>query len=83
MGWSYRRSIKAGPFRMNVSKSGLGFSVGAKGFRTGVRSNGRTYSRVTIPGTGLSYTSGAKAGGCLVLLAIGIPTVSGLVHVLN
>lgn len=33
MGMRYRKSIKAGPFRINLSKSGMGWSVGGKGYR--------------------------------------------------
>lgn len=76
MGWSFRKSVNLGPFRVNMSRSGLGYSVGAGGFRTGVRANGRRYSSVSIPGTGIRYTSGGSkrrnAAGCLVLLAAGI-----------
>ena len=47
MGWSFHKSIKIGPFRINIGKTGIGFSVGAHGFRTGVRSNGSTYKSVS------------------------------------
>ena len=33
MGLNVRKSIKAGPARVNVSKSGVGYSVGAGGVR--------------------------------------------------
>ena len=33
MGWNFRKSIKAGPARINLSKSGVGYSVGAGGVR--------------------------------------------------
>ena len=55
MGWSFRRSITLGPFRINFSKSGISYSFGAAGFRTGVNSKGRKYSSMSIPGTGLRY----------------------------
>jgi hypothetical protein len=35
MGWYIRKAWKLGPFRLNLSKSGLGWSVGPKGFRVG------------------------------------------------
>ena len=60
MGWSFHKSIKIGPFRLNIGKTGIGFSVGSHGFRTGVRSNGSTYNSVSIPGTGIRYTTGGK-----------------------
>ena len=57
MGWRYRKSLNLGPLRVNISKSGVGYSVGGPGFRTGVRASGRRYSTVTLPGTGISYTT--------------------------
>lgn len=33
MGFTFRKSFKLGPARVNVSKSGVGYSVGAGGFR--------------------------------------------------
>jgi len=38
-------------------------SVGGKGFRTGVNSRGQGYSTVSLPGTGLSYTSYGRTSG--------------------
>lgn len=35
MGFYIRKSVSAGPFRFNLSRSGLGVSVGVKGFRIG------------------------------------------------
>jgi len=32
MGFFYRKSLNFGPFRVNLSKSGVGYSVGGKGF---------------------------------------------------
>jgi hypothetical protein len=32
MGFTYRKSVNLGPFRVNLSKSGLGYSVGSRGF---------------------------------------------------
>ena len=55
MGFFFRRSIKFGPFRLNFSKSGVGASVGVRGFRTGISATGRRTTRVTIPGTGIGY----------------------------
>ena len=69
MGFYYRKSVNLGPFRINVSKSGLGYSVGGRGFRTGVSTRGRRYSTFDIPGTGIGYRS---SKGCIVPLAIGL-----------
>ena len=41
MGWSFRKSYKAGPIRINISKSGIGYSIGTKGFRIGNGPRGR------------------------------------------
>ncbi len=53
MGWSFRKSIKLGFVRVNLSKSGIGGSVGVKGYRKGIDAKGRQYSHVSIPGTGI------------------------------
>lgn len=67
MGFYYRKSISAGPFRVNLSKSGVGYSIGGRGFRTGVSSRGRSYTRMSIPGTGMGYQTSGR--GCLIALA--------------
>ncbi len=67
MGFQYRKSLNFGPFRVNLSRSGLGYSVGGKGFRMGRSPRGRSYSTFTLPGTGVSYRK--RGLGCLVLLA--------------
>jgi hypothetical protein len=43
MGFYLRKSISLGPIRINLSKSGLGFSTGVKGLRLGIRPDGRSY----------------------------------------
>jgi hypothetical protein len=43
MGWYLRKSVKLGPIRFNLSKSGVGASTGIPGFRVGVRPNGQSY----------------------------------------
>ena len=65
MGFFYRKSINFGPFRVNLSKSGVGYSAGGRGFRVGRSSRGRKYSAFSIPGSGVGY----RGKGCLVLLA--------------
>jgi len=32
MAWRFRKSIKLGPLRLNLSKSGVGTSIGVRGF---------------------------------------------------
>ena len=38
-----RRSIRVGPLRLNLSKRGVGASVGVKGLRAGVDASGKPY----------------------------------------
>src|ERR1051326_5485166 len=45
MGWYLRKSFGKGPFRLNLSKSGLGYSFGVRGARIGVNARG-TYVRL-------------------------------------
>jgi hypothetical protein len=76
MGFYYRKSVGLGPFRVNLSKSGVGYSVGGPGFRTGLNPRGRRYTTFTVPGTGLGYRT-SKSQGCLVLV-IGLLALAGL-----
>ncbi|MEK7469255.1 MAG: DUF4236 domain-containing protein [Planctomycetota bacterium] len=69
MGFYYRKSVGLGPFRLNLSKGGFGFSAGGPGFRTGISSSGRKYQTFSIPGTGLGYRSSGGKRGCAVTLA--------------
>lgn len=64
MGFRFRKSIKSGPFRLNFSKSGIGYSVGAKGFRYTKKAGGGARTTASIPGTGISHVkeSGRKSG---------------------
>ncbi|HEU5025856.1 MULTISPECIES: DUF4236 domain-containing protein [Actinomadura] len=55
MGWSYRKSLRMGPFRLNFSKKGVGHSVGVRGARYSSSADGRREMTFRIPGTGLSW----------------------------
>ena len=56
MGFRYRKSINlGGGFRVNLSKNGIGYSWGVKGYRITKTADGRTRQTVSIPGTGISY----------------------------
>lgn len=55
MGFRFRKSKNFGPLRINFSKSGIGYSVGGKGFRWTKKAGGGTRTTVSLPGTGLSY----------------------------
>ena len=62
MGFRIKKSIKAGPVRVNFSKSGVGYSVGGKGFRVTKKANGGVRTTASIPGTGISYVSESGSG---------------------
>lgn len=55
MGFRFRKSINMGPFRVNLSKSGVGYSVGGKGARYTKTADGKTRTTLSAPGTGFSY----------------------------
>lgn len=58
MGFRYRKSINLGDgFRINLSKSGIGYSFGVKGARITKKANGGIRTTLSIPNTGLSYVS--------------------------
>lgn len=61
MGFRFRKSIKIGPARVNLSKSGVGYSIGTKGARISKSANGKKRATFGIPGTGVSYSK--KIGG--------------------
>src|SRR3954451_2417379 len=52
MSFYLRKSVKAGPFRFNLSKSGLGVSAGVPGFRAGTGPRG---NYVRVGGGGVFY----------------------------
>ena len=55
----YRKSFKAGPIRVTASKSGISYSAGAAGARVTKRASGRVTTKVSVPGTGASFTTTA------------------------
>lgn len=69
MRFHFRKSVNAGPLRINFSKSGVGASVGGKFFRYTKKAGGGTRATASIPGTGISYvkdyssTSSQKSKG--------------------
>ena len=57
MGLRFRKSINlGGGFKINLSKSGIGYSWGVKGYRITKKATGGTRHTASIPGTGISYT---------------------------
>ena len=66
MGLRFRKSINlGGGFRVNLSKSGVGYSWGVKGYRVTKKAGGGRRTTASIPGTGISYTKdyGSKSSG--------------------
>lgn len=64
MGVRFRRSIKLAPgVRLNVTKTGMGVTVGGKGARYSVHSSGRRTLGLGLPGTGTYYqqSSGGRS----------------------
>lgn len=56
MPWSYRKSVKIGPMRVNFSKRGVGYSVGSKWWRVGKTATGRTYRSHSFGGLRFTKT---------------------------
>lgn len=57
----FRRSIKILPgVRMNVSKSGVSYTIGKRGASVNVKPGRPPRTTIGIPGTGLSWTSTAR-----------------------
>ena len=62
MGLRFRKSFKIAPgVRFNVGKKSHGISIGGRGGGISFNSKSGTHARVSIPGTGISYTT--KVGG--------------------
>lgn len=71
MGLRYRKSAKIAPgIKMNISKTGIGFSAGARGAHVSAHSSGRVSASAGVPGSGLSYTTSSggtkRRSGCLI-----------------
>lgn len=66
MGLQFRKRIKiCKGVNLNISKTGVGVSVGTRGARYSMHSSGRRTATVGLPGTGLYYTKnlGTKKKG--------------------
>lgn len=61
MGMRFRKSKSFGPVRVTISKSGVGYSIGSKGFRVTKKAGGGARTTISAPGTGVSYTKDYKA----------------------
>ncbi|MEE0742203.1 MAG: DUF4236 domain-containing protein [Emergencia sp.] len=61
MGFRFRKSIRVGKnMRINLSKSGIGYSIGTKGYRVTKTAKGNIRKTASIPGTGISYVTESK-----------------------
>lgn len=61
MGFRFRKSINlGGGFKINLSKSGIGYSWGTKGYRISRTARGTTRRTYSIPGTGIEYVDESK-----------------------
>ncbi len=57
MSFRFTKTINLGLLRITLSRSGIGWSIGTKGFRTGINSKGKKFNHISIPGTGISKRS--------------------------
>lgn len=79
MGFSFRKSFKAGPVRINFSKSGIGASIGVKGARIGVNAKGKTYISAGAGGVYCRKTLNGSSGDVSVSSSNGSSSyVSGI-----
>ena len=68
MGFRFRKSIKlGGGFKINFSKSGIGYSWGVKGFRLTKTARGSSRATASIPGTGISYSTEHKSKAIVIV----------------
>lgn len=62
MGFRFRKSIHLGRrFKVDLSKSGIGYSWGTKGVRFTKTAKGKKRATFSVPGTGISYAT--ESGG--------------------
>lgn len=57
MGFRFRKVFNFNGFHINLSKKGIGYSIGNKFFRVGKTANGKIRKTITLPGTGISHVS--------------------------
>jgi hypothetical protein len=55
LGLRFSRTFNYGPLKTNLSKKGIGKSIGFFGFRFGTTAEGRRYWSFGLKGTGLYY----------------------------
>ena len=56
MGLRFQRRIRVLPgVHLNLSRSGVGVSVGGRGAHVGITARGQRYTSIGLPGTGVSW----------------------------
>lgn len=74
MGMRFRKSFSLGGARLNISKSGIGYSVGTKGARVTKTAKGGIRTTASIPGTGISYVKESGKGSTAAPSAVNSDT---------
>jgi hypothetical protein len=78
MGFRFRKSVRLGKgVRLNLGKRGASVSVGNRWLGATVGSRGVS-KRVSLPGSGLSYTSAARSGCLVPMLVVVVLATVGL-----
>lgn len=67
-----RKGINFGPLRLNLSKRGLGVSVGGKGLRAGIDARGKSYTAGGRYGLYYKDTPGGITFGWVLILVLGL-----------
>jgi hypothetical protein len=80
VGFFVRRAVRLGPIRLNLSKSGVGASVGVRGLRVGEDARGRRYVFARIIPGWLYYRDSLGSGG--PLRGVSWPALLGLLLIL-
>jgi hypothetical protein len=82
MGWRFHKRIRiAKGIYWNIGKRGSSVSFGGRGWTTNISKTG-VRDTFSLQGTGLSYSTTTKGGGCGCLLVLGIAllAISSLSH---
>lgn len=67
-----RKGINLGPVRLNLSKRGVGVSVGGRGLRAGIDANGRAYRAGGRYGLYYRDQPGGMTFGWVPILILGV-----------
>ena len=82
MGFRFQKRIRILPgVYLNLSKSGVSFSLGGHGATVNVGSDGRRRVTFGVPGTGMSYQ--LPLSGMILMLLVGAAVLIGLVYLIS